>query len=118
MPDVEGLTPLVPGRSDDEAADRDGAQLRLRSGGPVFVFDVDRLDEQVAAERRGERARAASSRDSADREERAEPGRVVRLLNGGGLKVVELGEHEILQLRIAARHMNVERGPGLTQKYL
>ena len=52
------------------------------------------------------------------REKRAEPGRIVRLLDGGGLKVVELGEDELLQLRIAARHMNVERGPGLTQKYL
>ena len=45
-----GLTPFVPGRSDNQAADRDRVKLRLRPGGPVFVFDVDRLDEQVTAE--------------------------------------------------------------------
>ena len=89
----------------------------MGSGGPVLVFDVDGLDEQVAAERRSEGTRGAVARF--DRwKESTEQGGIIRLLNGGGLKVVELGEHELLQLRVAARHVNVERGPRLTQKYL
>ena len=48
----------IPGRSDDEAADGDRAQLRLRARGPVFVLDVDRFDEQMRAEGRCERVRS------------------------------------------------------------
>mgnify|MGYP003530398581 CR=1 FL=1 len=47
-----------------------------------------------------------------------EAGGLVGLLNRRGLKVVELCEHELRELWVAARHMNVERRPGLTQKYL
>ena len=47
----------VPRRGDDDAADGDRPQLRLRARGPVFVLDVERLDKQVAAERTRQRAR-------------------------------------------------------------
>ena len=51
-------------------------------------------------------------------EERSQGTGVLRFLNCGWLKIVELGEDEVLQLRIAVRHMDIERGPALTQKYL
>ena len=108
---------MIPGWGNHDAADRDGLQLRLRSRGPILVLDAEGLDEQVGAERRRERARRGIA-GFCRSEERAEAGGLVGLLNRRGLKVVELCEHELRELRVAARHMNVERGPGLTQKYL
>ena len=65
----------------------------------------------------GKRAGGGVARFSAG-EKRAQRRRLLAFLNGCGLEIVELGEHELLQLRIAARHVNVECRPGLTQKYL
>ena len=71
----------------------------------------------MMAEGGAQRAGRAIARVSA-REERPERWLFAGFLNGGGLKVVELGEHQILQLWIAPREMDVERGPGFSQKYL
>jgi hypothetical protein len=42
----------VPWGRDDDAADGDGLQLRLRARSPVVIFDVERLDVKMGAERR------------------------------------------------------------------
>ena len=102
----------------DEAADGDRPQLRLRSRGPVLVLDVDGFRRTGAVPNAAASARAAASRDSVDVKNARRREVVVGFLNRRGLEVVELGEHELRELRVAARHMNVERGPGLTQKYL
>ena len=99
-------------------SDRYRSQLCLRSRGPVFVRHIDRFDEQMGPERHAQRAGRGVAR-MGRAEERAQPGGIIRgFLNGCGLKIVELGENELLQLRIAARNVNPQCGPGLTQKYL
>ena len=107
----------VPRWGDDESPNRDRAQLRLRPFRPVLVFDIDRLHQKVMAKRRRERTSRGGPACGAV-EKRPDPGGLVRFLNRGGLEVVKLGKDELLQLRVAARCVNVERGPGFTQKYL
>ena len=73
-------------------------------------------EEMVAERPRSARRRVVARLGAA--EKRAKDWAVVVFLNRGGLEVVELGQNELLKLRIAARHMNVERRPGSSQKYL
>ena len=102
---------------DRNASNRDRLQAGLRARGPVFVVNLDRFCKKMDAEGRRKRARRGVASGAA-REKGAQLLVVFVLLDGGRLEIVELGDDKVLQLRIAARHMNVERGPGFTQKYL
>ena len=89
----------------------------MRPFRPVLVVNIDQLHLEVMTEDGRERARRGGAAVGTA-EKRPEPRRLVRFLNRGGLEVVELGEDELLQVRVAARHVNVERRPGFSQKYL
>jgi hypothetical protein len=52
------------------------------------------------------------------REKRPKERRLLGFLNGCRLEIVELGEHELLELWIAAGDVYIERRPGFIQKYL
>ena len=55
----------IPRRGDDEAADGDRAELRLRARRPVLVLDIDGCDEQMAPEGLGKGAGGGVARFSA-----------------------------------------------------
>jgi hypothetical protein len=91
--------------------------LGLRPGSPVLIVHVDRFNKKMPAEG-GRKCTCGCRASVAAGKKYPDFGNVFRLLDGRWLEVVELGEDELLELWIAARHMNVECRPALTQKYL
>src|SRR5581483_12394444 len=115
--DGVGSGGAVPWRGDGEGVDDDRPQPGLRPRRPVLVLNFDGFEEHMVSE--GPRNRAARIVTKCGGcEERLKHGAIAGFLDGCWLEVVEVGEHQILQLRIAARQVDIKCRPGLTQKYL